>query len=89
MNYYDVQIFFQEVPDEISMGYSITGCSLRCDGCHSSFLWKESNGVELTNELFESHINKYSGMISCVLFFGGEWHAEDLIENLTFDKIDS
>lgn len=28
---------FQDVPNEISLALSISGCQLKCKGCHSSF----------------------------------------------------
>ncbi len=76
---YDFQVVFQEVPGEISLCFSISGCPLRCQGCHSPFLWKEGNGTKLTSEYFKALLNQYSGFASCVLFMGGEWHHDTLI----------
>ncbi|MCJ8318705.1 MAG: anaerobic ribonucleoside-triphosphate reductase activating protein [Colwellia sp.] len=75
-------IVFQEVPDEISLCFSITGCKVGCKGCHSTELWNENQGVQLTNNLFIDWLNKYKDLITCVCFFGGEWQAETLIEKL-------
>lgn len=86
MNYYKSEIVLQEVPNEISLCFSICGCKIRCNGCHSPFLWKETNGIELTLSRFISHIERYDGMITCVLFMGGEWHLMQLIEMLDYCK---
>jgi anaerobic ribonucleoside-triphosphate reductase activating protein len=86
MNYYDLQVVLQEVPGEISLCFSITGCLLKCDGCHSSFLWKNENGTPLTDEIFINLLNKYKGLASCVLFMGGEWHPEQLSNFLQIAK---
>ena len=81
-NTLEPQVLFQEVPDEVSLGFTITGCKLRCEGCHSEEIWDGNLGVSLTNEAFAAYLKKYEGFITCVLFFGGEWHAEALIEKL-------
>tara|TARA_R110000868_G_scaffold225161_6_gene477443 strand:- start:1811 stop:2260 length:450 start_codon:yes stop_codon:yes gene_type:complete len=86
MNYYDFQVVFQEVPGEISLCFSICGCPLRCEGCHSPFLWKEQSGSVLTAKTFVSILQQYKNLASCVLFMGGEWHEEQLINLLTIAK---
>jgi len=75
-------VVFQEVPNEISLCFSITGCKVGCKGCHSTELWDDNNGFELTNLKFIQWLNKYKNLISCVVFFGGEWQANSLIEKL-------
>jgi len=86
MYYYDFQVVLQEVPGEISLCFSISGCNMHCDGCHSPFLWKEGNGSLLTKDVFTSLLNQYSNLATCVLFMGGEWHKEELIEMLLLAK---
>lgn len=78
MNYLSKQIVFQEIPDEISLSYLITGCPLRCQGCHSSDSWRADTGRPLTMAVLQDHLLKYSSWISCVLFMGGEWQAHEL-----------
>ena len=75
----DNQITTQDVLDEISLAISVSGCPLHCKGCHSSFTWDPKFGEELTNDKLEQLIkkNKY---ISCVLFYGGEWQMNRLME---------
>ena len=80
--YSDLQIVLQEVPGQISLCVSVTGCPLRCKGCHSPFLWKKGTGTPLTDELLVTTLERYKNMISCVLFMGGEWEEEDLIHKL-------
>ena len=70
---YDVDIVLQEVPGQISICFSISGCPLHCKGCHSPFLWKEGNGELLTDERYRDILNQYRGYANCVLFMGGEW----------------
>ena len=40
LNYTTEQITFQEVPNEISLSFLITGCPLKCKGCHSADSWR-------------------------------------------------
>ena len=79
-------IVFQEVPNEISLCFSITGCKVGCKGCHSTELWQEDYGMKLTNINFTTWLNKYKSLISCVVFFGGEWQEAALIEKLIIAK---
>ncbi len=80
------RIVFQEVPNEVYLLFQITGCKMRCKGCHSPELWNKENGTELTNEYFEQRLNDYEGLITCVLFFGGEWHSNELIDKIEIAK---
>ena len=68
-----------DVPDEIALAISLSGCPIHCKGCHSAFTWDPKFGEELTNDKFISLLdrNKYA---SCVLFYGGEWKIERLLE---------
>ncbi|NOY47724.1 MAG: anaerobic ribonucleoside-triphosphate reductase activating protein [Chlorobi bacterium] len=75
---YDFQVVLQEVPGEVSLCFSISGCPLQCKGCHSPFLWKEGSGTILSKERFENILNQYSNLATCVLFMGGEWHQREL-----------
>ncbi len=79
-------VVFQEVPNEISLCFSITGCKVGCKGRHSTELWQETNGIALSNQSFIQWLKKYQGLISCVVFFGGEWQPSALIEKLLIAK---
>jgi anaerobic ribonucleoside-triphosphate reductase activating protein len=74
LRYVHEQIVWQEVPGETSLAYTIAGCPLRCEGCHSSEYRNPSRGYPLTVDYFVKQLNNYQGLISCVLFLGGEWH---------------
>ncbi len=76
---YKYDIVFQEVPDHISLAFYVSGCPLRCPGCHSPELWKDKNGRLLTTDFYGSLLERYKGFADCVLFLGGEWHSEDLV----------
>lgn len=82
MNYMpdESDVVFQELPGEISLTFSITGCGKHCPGCHSPHLQDSRNGVELTAQRFLDAISAYDGFITNVLFFGGEWEPDTLVQ---------
>lgn len=68
IKYTDYQITFAEVPDEVSLTFSISNCPGRCEGCHSPEL-REDIGRDLLSDLPEI-IDKYKGMATCVTLLG-------------------
>ena len=71
MNYSNISILLQEVPDEITLGIVFTGCSNRCIDCHSVENWNKNHGEVFNNEILISYLNKYENMITCVCFLVG------------------
>ncbi len=86
MHCHEFNVVLQEVPGEISLCFSISGCPLQCPGCHSPFLWKNRNGERFTFNAYKDTLNLYYGFATCVLFMGGEWHPDELIERLKWAK---
>lgn len=76
------QIVWQEVPGEVSLAFLFSGCQLCCKGCHSADAWKASLGQELTADYLKDRLKRYRGLITCVLFMGGEWQPEILQQML-------
>lgn len=80
LNYNHVEIVTQEVPDEIALAISISGCPLACPGCHSAHTWNPNLGspldVSTLNHLISSHKH-----VSCVLFYDG-LHIEPALLSL-------
>lgn len=87
MHYDKLDVVFQEVPNEISLTFRITGCPLRCKGCHSKAS-QSAVGIPLTTDHFKDQLNKYKRGVSCVLFMGGEWHPNQLVEYLEIAQIE-
>ena len=83
---YDFHVVMQEVPGEIRLCFTISGCPLRCDGCHSPFLWKEGSGSKISEKAYGDILHRYFGFATCVVFMGGEWHPEELVFYLKFAK---
>lgn len=63
-------IVFQEIPEEISLCIYVTNCPHKCPGCHSQVLWDDVGEDVETN--LQRLIDENFGLISCVLFMGGD-----------------
>lgn len=61
-------IVFSEIPDEITLAFSITNCQNHCIGCHSPFL-REDRGTPLLKNLNQI-VSQYKDHVTCVLFLG-------------------
>ena len=83
MNYSYPQVVVSEIPGEITLALSISGCPLRCIGCHSTETYDPKFGKELTIEELENLLKKYKH-ISCILFYGGEWFGKELIDIIRY-----
>lgn len=71
LKYYNYDIVFQEIPDEVTLAVNITNCPNRCNGCHSPHL-QEDIGEELNEARIIALIDKYSSAITCFCFMGGD-----------------
>lgn len=80
--YCSEDVVFQEVPGEVSLAYTMTGCPVGCKGCHSTDSWPVGSGVVLTLDHLKAQLKRYRGLVSCVLFMGGEWRPETLVKSL-------
>jgi len=70
MKYVDTKVVFREVPDEVTLAINISGCPVKCPGCHSSYLAQDI-GEPLNTETLAKLIDSNPG-ISCVSFMGGD-----------------
>ena len=78
LKYLYVKELFSEIPQEISLGISITGCKIHCKGCHSKELWNDI-GRPLTVEGLNEILDKHDG-VTCLLLLGGEHDISTLTE---------
>ncbi|MGL4588633.1 MAG: 4Fe-4S cluster-binding domain-containing protein [Mycoplasmatales bacterium] len=76
------QISFIEHPKYISLTFVVSGCPLRCPGCHSTDLYNPTVGQLLTIEQLEVYLNEYASYIQNVVFLGGDWNEEHLLKCL-------
>ena len=78
LKYLYISELFREVPGEITLGISISGCTIRCKGCHSRELW-EDKGTPLDVQSIATLLQQHQG-ITCLLLLGGEHDIDALTE---------
>ncbi|WXB47804.1 anaerobic ribonucleotide reductase small subunit [Vibrio phage VB_VaC_TDDLMA] len=82
MRYSYPQETLTEVPGEISLALSISGCDLGCKGCHSTETWNPNFGTELDEREMKRLLKKHK-FCTCVVFYGGEWDIDNLQKMIT------
>jgi len=76
LKYRGYAIVCQEVPDEISLAFNISGCPHKCEQCHSQYLWEyEGNFI---GEDLDKVLSVNKEFISCVCFMGGDQNMQEL-----------
>lgn len=86
LRYLYSQVYTNEIPRELSLGFAMLGCDVHCPECHSPHTWDincENQGTDLTKEELARVIESQS-WVSCILFYGGEWNTPCLIDLLYF-----
>ncbi|PIF02204.1 MAG: anaerobic ribonucleoside-triphosphate reductase activating protein [Draconibacterium sp.] len=83
LKYYNYDIVFQEIPNEVTLAINITNCPNRCKGCHSPHL-QRNIGEELNEELITKLMNKYASAITCFCFMGGDGDPKSVAELANF-----
>lgn len=77
LKFYNYDIVFQEIPDEVTLAINITNCPFRCDGCHSPHL-HDDIGENLDEKTLDSLLDKYGKQITCLCFMGGDRSPEEV-----------
>ncbi|MCD8288701.1 MAG: anaerobic ribonucleoside-triphosphate reductase activating protein [Prevotella sp.] len=75
LKFYNTDVVFQELPDEVTLAVNISGCPCRCPGCHSKFLW-EDVGTPLDEKAIDGFMDEFGKDISCLCFMGGDAEPE-------------
>lgn len=84
LKFAETKVVMTELPDEITLAISISGCKIRCPGCHSKFLW-DNMGLDLTLKRLKELIDENEG-ITAVCFMGGEHDLDYLFKLCKFIK---
>lgn len=85
LKYQGFTVAFQEVPNEVSLVFNISGCPYKCKGCHSPNLWKYQG--RYLSEDFDTVIYQYIDLITCVCFMGGNQNMQELKQMLITCKM--
>ena len=84
IKYYNTEVVFEEIPDEVTLAVNITNCQFRCPGCHSSYL-REDIGHELNFKAIDELIEKNDG-ITCFCFMGEGNDPKALMNDILYIK---
>jgi len=85
-NCLEPQVVMHELPQHIALAFTVTGCQLKCKGCHSAETWNPYKGQPLNDQVFADYLARYQGLITAVVFFGGEWNEPALKTKLKLAK---
>lgn len=83
---FNKSVVLQEVPNEISLAFTVAGCPLNCPNCSWKNTIEQLKSSELDDKIYKNLLDKYKGFVSCILFMGGEWDKKDLINKLVIAK---
>ena len=87
LKYYNFDIVFQEIPDEVTLAVNITGCPCHCPGCHSPHLW-EDIGEPPEEAALRAMLPTYSGEVTCICLMGGDADTQAVERLCTFIRKD-
>ena len=76
IKYIDTEVTLAEVPSEISLCISISGCTIHCSGCHSQHLWNDTGTILTIDKLDE--LIAVNNDISCVCIMGGDHDVDSV-----------
>jgi anaerobic ribonucleoside-triphosphate reductase activating protein len=79
LKYYNYDIVFQEIPNEVTLAINITNCPNRCKGCHIPRL-QDNTGEELNEKIITTLLGKYASAITCFCFMGGDAEPYRIVE---------
>lgn len=71
LKYFNYDIVFQEIPNEVTLAVNFSLCPNHCHGCHSPWLWSDKGEIFDVNTL-DGLISMYKGNFTCFAFMGGD-----------------
>jgi anaerobic ribonucleoside-triphosphate reductase activating protein len=77
LKYYNYDIVFQEIPNEVTLAINLSNCPNHCKGCHSPWLAKDI-GEPLTKTVIIHLLNQYGNSITCVCLMGGDAEPKEV-----------
>lgn len=78
LKFYNYDIVFSEIPDEVTLAVNLSNCPNRCEGCHSPWL-QENCGDTFNEASIVSLLRKYGKLITCFCFMGGDREPDEVV----------
>lgn len=85
IKYVEKSIVFEEIPDRVTLAFSISNCQNKCKGCHSGFLRRDIGNI-LDEESIVKNFEKDLKRCNCVLFLGEGNDIDGLLKLNDFIK---
>lgn len=80
LKYYNYEIVFREIPDEVSLYFNLTNCPNHCKDCHSKILWNDIGNI-LNEDIIDELLSKSQyKSITCFVFGGGDNDTQSIIK---------
>lgn len=86
VKYVESMVVFEEIPDRVTLAFSISNCQNKCKGCHSGFLRKDIGNI-LDISTLQEKFDKTLKNCNCVLFLGEGNDKNTLFELADYIKI--
>jgi anaerobic ribonucleoside-triphosphate reductase activating protein len=77
LKFFNYDIVFAEIPNEVTLAVNISGCPNHCRGCHSPWLW-EDRGETLDEDSIAALLADYGNTITCFGFMGGDAEPKEV-----------
>ena len=71
LKYFNYDIVFQEIPNEVTLAVNFSLYPNHCEGCHSPWLWQD-RGEEFDLQTLDNLIRTYHSNFTCFAFMGGD-----------------
>lgn len=85
LKYYNYDVVFSEIPGHVTLAVNITGCPLRCPGCHSPMM-REDIGEPLDCNSLKQLLERYVPGVTCVCFMGGDSSPDSVMALARYAK---
>lgn len=85
LKYHTIDTSCRVIPNEVSLIFNITGCTIKCPGCNEKTLWKDK-GTPLNFNETRAILKNYNSAITCVCFMGGEHSPQEINDLARFVK---
>ena len=78
LKYHTIDVSCRVIPQEVSLIFNITGCTIKCPGCCERALWKDK-GIPLTFDELRSILENYNAKVDDHIILAREsWWKETL-----------
>ncbi|MBP3254674.1 MAG: anaerobic ribonucleoside-triphosphate reductase activating protein [Bacteroidales bacterium] len=71
LKYFNYDVVFQEIPNEVTLAVNFSLCPNKCKGCHSPWLWQDKGEI-FDSQSIDYLFDLYKDNFTCFGFMGGD-----------------